>query len=71
MQLTALYLKVSERYIVFVEELPGANTQAETLAEARAISGKPSPWSSTPIANWLSNPCTMPTWRAPTSFGKR
>ncbi len=32
--LTAVYSKVPEGYIGFVEELPGANTQAETLEEA-------------------------------------
>jgi predicted RNase H-like HicB family nuclease len=35
MKLTAVYMKVSEGYIAFVEELPGANTQGETLEEAR------------------------------------
>jgi predicted RNase H-like HicB family nuclease len=35
MELTAVYMKVSEGYIAFVEELPGANTQGETLEEAR------------------------------------
>ena len=34
--LTAIYQKVPEGYIGFVEELPGANTQAATLPEARA-----------------------------------
>ena len=29
-------MKVPEGYVAFVEELPGANTQAETLQEARA-----------------------------------
>lgn len=33
--LNAVYLKVAEGYIAFVEELPGANTQGETLEEAR------------------------------------
>ena len=33
--LTAVYRKVPEGYIGFVEELPGANTQAATLEEAR------------------------------------
>lgn len=33
--LTAAYRKVPEGYIGFVEELPGANTQAATLDEAR------------------------------------
>ena len=36
MKLTAVFQKVNEGYIAFVEELPGANTQGETLAEARA-----------------------------------
>jgi len=29
-------MKVPQGYIAFVEELPGANTQGETLDEARA-----------------------------------
>ena len=33
--LTAVYQKVPEGYIAFVEELPGANTQGETIEEAR------------------------------------
>lgn len=33
---TAVYRKVPEGYIGFVEELPGANTQGATLEEARA-----------------------------------
>jgi len=36
MQLTAVFMAVPEGYIGFVEELPGANTQGETLEEARA-----------------------------------
>ena len=36
LQLTAVFRKVPEGYIGFVEELPGANTQGATLAEARA-----------------------------------
>ena len=35
MKLTAVFEKVPEGYIAFVEELPGANAQAETLDEAR------------------------------------
>jgi predicted RNase H-like HicB family nuclease len=35
MRLTAVFLKVPEGYIGFVEELPGANTQGATLEEAR------------------------------------
>ena len=34
-QLTAVFRKVPEGYIGFVEELPGANTQGATLDEAR------------------------------------
>ncbi|MFH1050760.1 MAG: type II toxin-antitoxin system HicB family antitoxin [bacterium] len=33
--LTAVYKKVPEGYVAFVEELPGANTQGYTLEEAR------------------------------------
>lgn len=36
MQFTAVYLKVEEGYIGFTEELPGANTQGETLEEVRS-----------------------------------
>ena len=36
MKFTAVYKKVPEGYIGFVEELPGANTQGETLEETRA-----------------------------------
>ena len=32
---TAVFRKVPEGFIGFVEELPGANTQGETLTEAR------------------------------------
>ena len=34
-EFTAVFQKVPEGYIAFVEELPGANTQAATLEEAR------------------------------------
>ncbi|NLX14152.1 MAG: type II toxin-antitoxin system HicB family antitoxin [Phycisphaerales bacterium] len=34
--LTAVFRKVPEGYIGFVEELPGANTQGATLEETRA-----------------------------------
>jgi len=34
--LTAVYRRVREGYVAFVEELPGANTQGATLDEARA-----------------------------------
>jgi predicted RNase H-like HicB family nuclease len=36
LKLTAVYRKVPEGYIGFIEELPGANTQGRTLEEARA-----------------------------------
>lgn len=35
MELTAVFRKVDDQYIAFVEELPGANTQGATLEEAR------------------------------------
>ena len=34
-QLTAVFKKVPEGYIAWVEDLPGANTQGATLEEAR------------------------------------
>lgn len=34
-ELTAVYRKVPEGYVAFVEELPGANTQGSSLEEAR------------------------------------
>jgi predicted RNase H-like HicB family nuclease len=36
MKFTAVFEKVAEGYIAFVEELPGANTQGATIEEARA-----------------------------------
>ncbi len=36
LQFTAVFRRVPEGYIAFVEELPGANTQGATLDEARA-----------------------------------
>ncbi len=35
LKLTAVFRKFPEGYAAFVEELPGANTQGATLAEAR------------------------------------
>ena len=35
LELTAVFRKVPEGYIGFVEEAPGANTQGATLEEAR------------------------------------
>lgn len=40
MKLTAIFEKVPEGYVAFVEELPGANTQGETLEQARANLGE-------------------------------
>jgi len=34
-ELTAVFRKVPEGFIAFIEELPGANTQGATLEEAR------------------------------------
>src|SRR5437867_4185746 len=36
MKLTAVFEKVPEGYIAYVEELPGANKQGRTLEEARS-----------------------------------
>ena len=36
LQCTALFRRVPEGYIAFVEEFPGANTQGVSLEEARA-----------------------------------
>jgi predicted RNase H-like HicB family nuclease len=35
-KLTAVFEKVPEGYVAFVEELPGANTQGATIDEARS-----------------------------------
>ena len=35
MGVTAVFQEVDEGFIAFVEEIPGANTQGATLAEAR------------------------------------
>jgi len=35
-QLTAVFQEVPEGYIAFVEKLPGANAQGDTLDEARS-----------------------------------
>ena len=35
MKLTAVFMKVPEGYVAFIEELPGTNTQGETLQQAR------------------------------------
>jgi len=35
MKLTAIYMRVPEGFVAFIEELPGANTQGATIEEAR------------------------------------
>jgi predicted RNase H-like HicB family nuclease len=35
MSFTAVFMRVPEGYVGFVEELPGANTQGKTLREVR------------------------------------
>jgi predicted RNase H-like HicB family nuclease len=42
--LTAVFRKVPEGYIGFVEELPGDNTQGVTLDEARATLAEAVAW---------------------------
>jgi predicted RNase H-like HicB family nuclease len=34
--LTAVFKQVPEGYVAFIEEVPGSNTQGDTLEEARA-----------------------------------
>ena len=55
MEFTAVFRKVPEGYIAFVEELPGANTQAPSLAKLGETSKSHSPWDSKAIENWLMN----------------
>ena len=35
LKLTAIYQKVKEGYIAYVEEIPGVNTQGKTLRETK------------------------------------
>jgi predicted RNase H-like HicB family nuclease len=51
MKLTAVFKKVPEGYIAWVEDLPGANTQGATLEEAARTFGKQSGWSLKPTVN--------------------
>ena len=51
-QFTAVFRKVPEGYIGFVEELPGANTQGETLDETRRNLEEAITWSSKLIGPW-------------------
>lgn len=36
MQVTCVFQEVPEGYIAFIEEIPGVNTQGDTLEEAKA-----------------------------------
>ena len=49
---TAVYRKVPEGYVAFVEELPSANTQEATLEETQRTFARRSPSSSRPIGRW-------------------
>ena len=51
LKLTAVFQKVPEGYIGFVEELPGANTQGATLERPGRIFRKPSRWCLKPIGS--------------------
>jgi len=65
MRLTAVYMKVPEGYIAFVEELPGANTKGRLLKRRVRIWKKPSRWS------WMQTvKCASSRWLASTLFGK-
>lgn len=48
-KLTSVFQKLSEGYIGFVQELPGANTQGATLDEVRKTSLRLSSWCWRPI----------------------
>ena len=62
MALTAVFKKVPEGYIGFVEELPGANTQGATLEEARENLRE---------AVELVLEANLPGRRAPTTYSAR
>jgi predicted RNase H-like HicB family nuclease len=57
MKLTAIYMRVPEGYVAFIEELPGANTQGATIEEARE---KRSSWCWKRTERWLNS-----RWKAP------
>jgi hypothetical protein len=56
-KLTAVYMKVPEGYVAFVEGLPGANTEGETLARRGRTWRKPSRWYWMQIVNCRSGHC--------------
>ena len=55
MNLTAVFQKVPEGYIGFVQELPGANTQGATLDEARENLTEAVELLLEAIVHWLKN----------------
>ncbi len=55
MGFTAVYMPVPEGYVAFVEELPGANTQGDTLEEARRTCARRSHSCWRRIASWPRN----------------
>jgi hypothetical protein len=59
-EFTAVFQKVQEGYVAFVEELPGANTQGSTLEEARENLEEAVAWCWKPIGRWPKR-----TWPAP------
>jgi predicted RNase H-like HicB family nuclease len=66
MKLTAVFRKVPEGYVAFVEELPGANTHSETLDEARANIEE-----AVAMVLEANREFSAQSRRAPRSFGKR
>jgi hypothetical protein len=51
MELTAVFKKVPEGYIAWVEDLPGANTQGRPWKKRPRTFARPSDWSLKPTAN--------------------
>ena len=66
MRLTAVYMKVPEGYVAFIEELPGANTQGSTLDEARTNLEE----AVTMVLDANRQMSPSSPWRVLTSFGK-
>jgi hypothetical protein len=58
-------MKVPEGYVAFIEELPGANTQGETLEEAGENLTEPLPWFWRRTASWRNR------WWERKSSGRR
>ena len=62
MMFTAVFLKISEGYIGFVAELPGANTQAIPSKKLVKICARPSKWYLRRIANQASKHRLIKAW---------